>query len=549
MGIKDVHPSFPELLDGYKKGKVSRREFMRFSALIGVATATAASLGGFALPTRAMAATPKRGGVMKVSAQLIKITHPSQFSWIAPTNVCRQVAEYLTITGNDNITRPYLAEKWSASPDLTTWTFDLRQGIKFNNGDPFTASDVVFTIEQWLTPEVKSSILGLMGGYLDKTGIEKVNDYQIKLHLKKPEIAVPEHFFHYPAMILNHKTFEGDFLKAPHGTGPYTLESYKEGEVAILKARQDYWQMGSDGKPLPYMDGIKFIDMGGEMAPQIAALKSGEIDMIDNSDSPGPQVMEAVKDDKNIEVLSVATGITRVLRARVDLKPWTDIRVMNALKLCQHREKILALAYQGQGLQGQDVHVYPNHPEYCKINTPAYDPAKAKQLLTEAGYPDGIDINLAVCSEWTDIVRYAEVLKEDAAPAGFRINIMTMSTNQYWEKWTEFDLGVTPWTHRSLGTMILNLAYTADKDGKPVPWNETRWVDKEFIELLGQANATLDVDKRREIMCKLEAIQQERGPIGIAYWMNTWFCPNKKMKGVQAHPTNYMLFNEVWMDA
>ena len=113
------------------------------------------------------------------------------------------------------------------------------------------------------------------------------------------------------------------------------------------------------------------------------------------------------------------------------------------------------------------------------------------------------------------------MLKQDAAPAGIRVNIQTMTTAQYWEKWTEVDLGITPWTHRPLGTMVLNLAYIADDKGKPVPWNESRWVDEEFTKLLAEASGTLDVDKRREIMCKLEEIQMDRGSIGIAYWMNT----------------------------
>jgi ABC-type transport system substrate-binding protein len=81
-----------------------------------------------------------------------------------------------------------------------------------------------------------------------------------------------------------------------------------------------------------------------------------------------------------------------------------------------------------------------------------------------------------------------------------------------------------------------NLAYVADDKGKPVPWNETRWVDKEYSELLAKASGTLDVEKRRKIMCKLEEIQMERGSIGIAYWMNTWMCPNKKLKNVDRPP-------------
>lgn len=549
MKVKNLHPRLPELVDHYQKGKLSRRAFLRYSALLGVSLAAASSVIGVPWPRRSVAAQIRRGGTLKISSQIQKVTHPAQFSWIMPSNQLRHVIEYMTVIGPDNITRPCLAESWSASEDLKTWTFNLRQGVKFSNGDDFGAADVIFTINQWLNKDVKSSMLGLMGAYLEQTGVEKVSAHQIKLHLKRPEIAVPEHFFHYPAPILNHKTFEGDFLKAPHGTGPYTLETYKEGELCVIKARTDYWQKGADGKPLPYLEGMKFVDMGAEQAPQIAALKAGEIHLLDASDNPGPAVMMAVKGDANIAVLPVTTGTTRVLRMRVDMKPWSDNKVRQALKLCQHREKILGLAYHGEGMEGQDVHVYPKHPEYCQKPTPKYDPDKAKALLKEAGYADGLEVSLAVASDWTDVVRYAEILKQDAAPAGFKINIKTMPASQYWEKWTEVDLGVTPWTHRPLGTMILNLGYTADAEGKPVAWNETRWVDKEFGELLTKANGILDVEERRKVFCDIEQIMMDRGPVGIAYWMNTWMCTSTKLKNVQAHPNLYMLFNEAWLEA
>lgn len=93
---------------------------------------------------------PTRGGTLRVASQIQKVTHPAQFSWIVPTNIIRQVAEYLTYTDGDNITHPYLLESWEASDDLKTWTLNLRQGIKHNNGDEFNADDVVFTIGQWL---------------------------------------------------------------------------------------------------------------------------------------------------------------------------------------------------------------------------------------------------------------------------------------------------------------------------------------------------------------------------------------------------------------
>jgi peptide/nickel transport system substrate-binding protein len=180
---------------------------------------------------------------------------------------------------------------------------------------------------------------------------------------------------------------------------------------------------------------------------------------------------------------------------------------------------------------------------------PKYDPKRAKQLLKDAGYPNGLDVNLAFGSGWPPVVRYAEILKQDAAPAGFRINLNTMPNSQFWGKWTEVDLGITPWMHRPLGTMVLNLAFVADNTGKPAPWNETRWVDDEFTKLLTQANGTLDVDERRKIFCKLQEIQQTRGSIGIPFWRNQWMITRKNVKDVKAHPSLYMHFHDVWLDA
>lgn len=578
------HPYIPELKELYRSGRISRREFLRNATLLGLSAAAASTFVAGCTseeatevptdipptqvptdipPTQASAtATPNptqtpepaaggpvRGGKLRLASQVHKVTHPAQFSWASPANQLRQVAEYLTLTDENNITHPYLLENWEASEDLETWTLNLRQGIQFNNGDEFNADDVIFTMNEWLNEDVGSSMLGLVGDYLSASNIERVDDYTIKLHLNRAEIAVPEHLFHYPALVLNHRTFEGDFIKAPHGTGPYLLEDYGELERVLLKRRDDYWQMGSDGEPLPYLDEMEFIDLGSDMAAWIGAIRSGDVDMFELGDQGGADVFEALKDAPNIIQAGITTGQARVLRMRVDLDPWTDNNVRMALKLCQNREKILNLAYFGEGAEGQDFHVYPGHPEYCERPVPEYNPEQARQLLADAGYPDGLDVEIAVGSGWPDVVSYAEVLKEDAAAAGINITINTMPNSQYWEQWTEVGLGITPWTHRPLGTMVLNLAYVADENGDPVAWNESRWVDEEFSNLLSEANRTLDVEKRREIFCDLEQIQWERGSIGIAFWRNVWQVYRDNVKNVPAHPTLYLLINETWKEA
>jgi peptide/nickel transport system substrate-binding protein len=556
----EVHSYIPELKDLYRKGRVTRREFMRNACLLGMSVAGASAFltacateEPTAVPkaaaTKAPTATPKptgpkRGGTLRASMQVIRIDHPARYSWVYDSNITRHICEYLTLTDRFNVTHPYLLEKWEASDDVKTWDLYLRKNVTWNNGDDFTAEDVIFTMNEWLNPEVGSSILGLMA-YLKPTGIEKVDDHHIRLHLDTGEIAVPEHLFHYPSQVLHH-SFEGDIVAQPIGTGPFTLEEYSVGERAVLKARKDYWQNGADGKPLPYLDEIIYIDQGEDQTAAVTAIKAGQIDNIYDIT---PATWEALKDFEGVKVDAIGTARGRVLRMRVDKEPWTDNRVRQALKLCQDRQKILDLAFFGEGVIGQDHHVAPGvHPEYAEVPTPKYAPERAKALLAEAGYPDGIDIELAVATGWPDVVAYAETLKESAKAGGFNITLNTMPCSQYWDLWTEVDLGITPWTHRPLGTMVLNLAYICDAGGEPVPWNETRWCDEEFHGLLIEANGTLDVEKRRGIMKKLEEIQMERGSIGISYFFKTWYIFNKKFQNLYAHPTVYDLWNEVWYD-
>lgn len=566
--MEAVHPYIPAAYEKLEQGVITRRDFIRVSTLLGmsagVATfAAACGAGGTATEAPveeapveeapveeepAEVATqvevtgtgPVRGGTLTKSMQLQLLDHPARLSWVEGANIVRQVGEYLTETGPDNITRPYLLDRWEASEDVLTWDLFLKEGITFNNGQEFTADDVMFTFGEWLNPDVGSSMLGLMSYLSGMQDVEQVDDYHVRLHLQTANIGVPEHLFHYPAIVLP-RNFEGDIVQQPVGTGAFLLEEYAEGERAVFRRREDYWRLGEDGDPLPYLDEIIYVSTDKDAG--VAALQSGQVDSLYD---PRPSDFQALKDNPDLVVRPAPTAQALILRMRVDLEPWDDNRVRTALKMSQDREQILQLSYFGEGDLSIDAHVAPVHPAFCEKPIPPYDPEGARALMEEYAAEKGIDlpmqVTLATKNDQAE-PEIAQALKELALPSGFDITLDITEPSGYWDRWTEVDLGITSWTHRPLDTMVLPLAYIEEAIGA---WNETRWTDPEFEELLREAEATLDVEARRSIMCQIEDIMQERGAIGNSYWKNVWNITHQRFENVVSHPTAYDLLYDVW---
>jgi peptide/nickel transport system substrate-binding protein len=555
---ESIHPFVARAQQQLADGRISRREFLRLASLMGVSWGTAWVLAACgaratqappAATSAPAAATIKRGGTMKVGFALQAVDHPARLSWTQGSDVLRTNFEYLTFTDRNNVTSPYLLESWKASDDATEWVLTLKKGIKWFNpggagdGEELVAEHVKFNFGQWLNPDIGSSIAGFFEGFLTLDNITAQDSHTLVLKMAKPKVDVAENLFHYPAQIV-HPSFNGDASTGKNaGTGPFRLVKYKVGEGARVEKREGYWQNGEDGQPLPYLDAVDFIDLGTEGTPYIAGLQGGQIDEY----LIGPGDFATLSNDPKVKVYPARTAQTRVLRMRVDQAPFDNNDVRMALKKVQDRKKIVQTAYSGQADEGQDTHVAPVQPDYAPMQTPAYDPEGAKALLQKAGM-DSLDVEIAVGTGWTDVVSYIETLKEDAKAAGINVILKSMPNSAYWDVWTEATVGVTPWTHRPLAVMLLPLAYIADSEGKPVPWNESRWVDKEFSELLVKAQGVADNEARRAVMKDLQRIQAERGSIGIAYFMNVWDAYNPAFQNVGAHPTGYVLLTDAWYD-
>jgi len=559
MTTKTVHPGVEQMKKSLTDGTCSRREFLRTVTLLGVSATAAYSLAGTILGknvlpdiiSSAHAANQKMGGVLKFGMVVQEMADPATYSWTQKSIVARHIIEYLVETGPDNITRPNLATSWEASDDLKTWTFHLRKGVKWSNGDDFGADDVVFNFTRWLDPKTGSSNLGLFGSMMEETGekdakgnsikrmiknaVQKVDAHTVRLNLKSPVLSIPENLYNYPTGIV-HRDFEkegGDFSKNPVGTGPYELTEFRVGEIAVLKKRKaPYW--GGE----VFLDEIRFVDLGEDPGAYLAAIASSQVDGLYELDLT---TLEAAKNIPGIKVISIPTTQTGVIRMKVTEKPFTDIRVRKAVQKCCDAQRMLDIAHRGLGIVGEHHHVAKIHPEYFALPAFKQDIEGAKKLLAEAGYPDGIEITCNVGN--TDGVWEQDavaVLKEDAAKAGITINMNVMPSAQYWDVWTKAPLSLTSWTHRPLAVMVLGLAYRTG-----VPWNESSYANPAFDAALDDAESTLDVEKRRAKMEKVEKILQDDAVLVQPFFRSVFTAVRDNVVGLKNHPTRYYRFHKV----
>ncbi len=567
---KVTHPKIAEAFDLMTRGRMNRREFVRIAALLGVSAGTAYALAGvkpaaaadMAMPFPADDAAAKMGGKIRIAMQIQKMEDPATYSWVQMSNQTRQITEYLVMTGVDNVTRPMLAEKWEASPDLKTWTFTLRKGVMWHNGEELTSEHIKWNFMRWCDPKVASSNIGLSTfssivqevdkGEKDDKGnakktkeliagsIETPDKYTIKLNLAKPVLSVPEDLYNYPTTIL-HPSFKAPFHDNPIGTGPYRLTELKVGEKCLLQRVTKT----TDGKDFTYWGGKVYLDeiqyLHYEAENQLAAMQSGQVDAIYEFTS---DQMELAKSIAGAQIIPARTAQTNVVRMQIDQKPFDNIKVRKAMQMSIDRSAIKALVYSDGGDVGEDHHVSPLHPEYFALPPIKRDVAGAKAMLKEAGI-ENLEVTVDVGNTegpWQQ--QMVEAMRDQMKDAGIKLNLNVMPANKYWEIWDKTAFGATSWTHRPLGTMVLSLAYRSG-----VPWNETHYKNPAFDAALNEAEATLDVVARKAKMEKVQKILQDDAIILQSLWRPIFSVAAKKVHGYPAHPTQYHQLNKVWVDA
>ena len=555
---RTLHPYIPRLVEQYETRAVSRREFLRTATLLGMAAGSAYAVAGLSPTATALAqGTPRQGGTLRIATTVYDVNAPWTATTTAHPLIYSQVVEHLTRTGADSVTRPNLLSGWAPSEDLQTWTLSLRDGVKWHSGRPFTAEDVIWNLTRLLSDEAGSSMLGLMKGYMlneidtgktnesgraiirhelwDANAIERVNDATIRLNLKAPQLAVPEHLFHFPAVML-YPEDGGTFGVGRPGTGAFTLTEIDPGRRAVLEAVEGYWGEG------PYLDRIEFIDVGGSEQAIANALASEQADA---AFQVLPDYFPLLANREHLQFYDVVTADTAVVRMNVTQEPFGDARVRKAMRLSVDAQQASDLTFGQFSTAADHHHVSPIHPEYAEVPPMTRDVAAARALLAEAGHPDGIDITLTIQQNPPHHLRNATALVEMWKEAGIRCEINIVPNAQYWDVWLTAPLGMTVWAHRPLAVINLSLAYRSG-----VAWNESGYANPEFDALLDQAESIPDPVVRREVMAQLQTLMQEDGPLVQTYWRKLFTFCDKRVTGFQMHPTYAVFGHELgWSDA
>ena len=429
-----------------------------------------------------------------------------------------------------------LAEAVEVSDDGTEWTFTLREGVQFHDGKPLTAEDIVFTYDRLRDPDLGTATVGL---YANITDIEAIDDHTVLFTMENPNPDFLLDLADWHARVVDSEV--EDYETEWNGTGPFMVASYSPEDRIVFERNPNYWLQDEAGCALPYVDGVEFLFLS-EDAARAEALRSGEIDYLVTVPLAYASPLAA---DPNIVVGEVRTNSHSAINMRCDEGVFADNRVRQAFKLATDRQAILDAAILGRGSLGNDTPIGPAFGDFHTDELPQErDVEKAKELLAEAGFPDGSEVELYTWN-YPSNQSTATVWKEQLAEAGIKVNLNIVPVDVYYgDMWLEEGLTVVEWGGRPYPQAHLALAYTCD-----APWSSTHKCDQEIDQLASEAASEMDHETRVGIYHDIQTALMDRGCTIIPFFQNEIAAHRKGVVGIEAAPMVHLYdLARVWLE-
>ena len=420
---------------------------------------------------------------------------------------------------------PELATSWTSNADATEWTLTLQPGVTFHDGSAFDAADVAYSLSRIEDPELASPVSAVLG-FIDR--VEVVDPMTVKILLEAPHAGLPILLLDYRVRVIpegSGPTIEDN----PIGTGPFKVESFDPEGTTRLVANETYWE----GRPL--LDAIQFTAIPDSEARNQAML-AGQLDL----NTITRDQMASYADNPAFQVQSFPSGGWFGIVFRTDTAPFDNPLVRRALRIAVDRQAMMTLMVgETGGTVGCDTPVRADDPFRANLDCPQ-DIEGAKALLAEAGYPDGIDIELVTSDLEPGMVRFAEVYQAQVAPAGIQVSLKLAPADGYWDDvWMTAPASVTSWGERP-ADQILNEAWRTGSS-----WNESYYANAAYDQVLDQARASLDETASRAFYVQAQELLFQDGGTFIPYQENSRQVLSARARGIPAVGEDYLRWHLV----
>jgi len=487
--------------------------------------AGAAALGTLSLPAgRAFAAVPRRGGTLRVSIdQAVTKLNPLLTRVNPEYLVAELLYSGLTRLGLNMAAEPDLAHAWSYSPDLTEWTFSLRDGLVFHDGSPCTADDVVASFEAILDPKTASPALQNVGPIAQVIAKDKTT---VVFKLSAPFADLPVTLAYTNAKIVPAAVAKSGLQRLDReaiGTGPFKLVSFEPERLVVVARNDAFYDKGR-----PYLDRIEVV-VYPDTTAEGSALIAGDTDLMA---SVQPTEYGRLKGSDGVRALRVPSGQFCNIILGCNQKPFDDVRVRKALSLTIDRSTLVDFVVEGYGTPGNDTPLSSAYRFYADQALEKPDIAQAKKLLAEAGHPNGLTASLIASDKPSVRTQLAVAVREMAKPAGFTIDVQTMPHSTYLDQvWKKGPFYVGFYNMQATADAIFSLLFTSN-----AAWNETHWNNPAFDKLVGEARTTVDDAKRRQLYADAQKLMHDEVPSIIPVFFDLLGAQRDYVQGYRLHP-------------